>query len=186
MLVNESSFDFALCVICYLSIALDISYVLIFDFFVFLLNSCFVFFFCLILLLDLACGPCFCFSSHFASLGFHPWLQFLVLAQFLVLTSNFHFRLWLLPGFHFVFLFLTSCFWLLLGSHFSLLSFTFHLWVKTHYGGPKVTDVVFIISLFHSAKLESLFQNRKHSPLKQKICGFQKSLLQKSYILFIF
>jgi len=50
-----------------------------------------------------------------------------------------------------------------------------------------MVDVVFIISLFHSVKLESLFQNRKHPPLKQKICGFHKrhplKILHTIYIL---
>jgi hypothetical protein len=73
MLVNESSFDFALCIICYLSIALDFFYVLFLDLLVFysIVVLCFLI---LILLVDLACGPCFCSGSHFASLGFHPWL----------------------------------------------------------------------------------------------------------------
>jgi hypothetical protein len=74
MLMNESFFDFALCVICYLLIALDLSYVLFLDLLVLLLSSCFVLFCFMLLLLDLACGPCFCSNSHFASLGFHPWL----------------------------------------------------------------------------------------------------------------
>ncbi len=46
--------------------------------------------------------------------------------------------------------------------------------VKAHYSEPKTVDVVFISSPFHSVKLESLFQNRKHPPLKLKICGFQE------------
>ncbi len=45
---------------------------------------------------------------------------------------------------------------------------------KVHYNEPKMVDMVFIISLFHSVKLESLFQNRKHPPLKQKNWGFEK------------
>ncbi len=85
---------------------------------------------------------------RFASLGFHPWLQFLVFVQFLLLT--FVFRLWLLLGFRFFFLFFIFCFQLSSGSHFSLLSFTFCLWVKAHYNGPKLMDVVFIISHFHN------------------------------------
>jgi len=52
-------------------------------------------------------------------------------------------------------------------------------WVKTHYGWPKATNVVFIISHFHSVKLESLFQNCKHPPLKVRICGFQKRFCSK-------
>jgi hypothetical protein len=65
MLVNERFFDFALCVMCYLSITLELSYVL------FLYPSTFAqllfhFIFHLFLLLDPTCGPCFCFSSHFA------------------------------------------------------------------------------------------------------------------------
>ncbi len=94
------------------------------------------------------------------------------------LTFTFYFCFsFLIYGFYLAFI---SCFclsyfffWLLSGSHFSLLSFTFHLWVKTHYGEPMATNVVFIISLFHNVKLESLFQNCKHSPLKLRICGFQ-------------
>jgi len=116
----------------------------------------------------------FC-KSRFSSLA-------LVFGSCLAFAFYFYFSFFVY-GFYLAF---TSCFWLLLSFHFSLLSFMFRLWVKTHYGGPKVIDVVFIISLFHSAKLESLFQNCKHCPLRLKICGFQKSLLQKSYILFIF
>jgi hypothetical protein len=59
--------------------------------------------------------------------------------------------------------------------------------MKGHYGGPKATDVVFIISLFHNVKLKSLFQNHKHSPLKLKICGFPErpplKILHNIYIL---
>ncbi len=116
-------------------------------------------------------------------LGFSFWF----LPNFRFLFLFFIFRLWLLPGFRFLFLPLTSCFWLLLNSHFSLLSFIFRLWVKAHYGGPKVIDVVFIINPFHSVKLESLFQNRKHPPLKVKICGFQErppsKILHTNYLL---
>jgi hypothetical protein len=51
--------------------------------------------------------------------------------------------------------------------------------VKARYGEPNAVDVVFIINPFHSVKLESLFQNHKHSPLKLKICGFQERLPSK-------
>ncbi len=107
--------------------------------------------------------------------------------NFRFLLFYFIFRLWLLPSFCFLFLLFSYCFWLLLNSHFSLLSFTFRLWVKTHYDGPKVIDVVFIISPFHNVKLKSLFQIRKHSPLKVRICGFQErpplKILHINYIL---
>jgi hypothetical protein len=46
MLVNERFFDFALCVICYLLITLDFSYVLFLDHLTFLLA--FVFFFAVV------------------------------------------------------------------------------------------------------------------------------------------
>jgi hypothetical protein len=59
--------------------------------------------------------------------------------------------------------------------------------VKARYGEPKIVDVVFIISPFHSVKLESLFQNHKHPPLKLRICGFQErcpsKILHTIYIL---
>ncbi len=137
-----------LCVLYVICQLLWISLMFCFQIFQLFTQLLFCVFFCLILLLDLACGPCFCFNSHFVGLSFHPWLQFLVFAQLSLLTSIFIFPLWLLLGFHFLFLFLTSCFWLLSSFHFSLLSFTFRLWVKAHYDGPKVTDVVFIISFF--------------------------------------
>jgi hypothetical protein len=97
-------------------------------------------------------------------------------------------------GFYFFFPFFVygyylafACFWFSLGSHFSFLFFTFRLWVKAHYNGPKLIDVVFIINHFHNVRLESLFQNHKHSFLKLKICGFQEmppsKILHTIYIL---
>jgi hypothetical protein len=38
------------------------------------------------------------------------------------------------------------------------------LGVKTHYGGPKLVDVVSIMSPIHSVRLELLFQNGSHFP----------------------
>ncbi len=73
MLVNENFFDFALCVICYLLIALDFSYVLFIDLLAFC-STLVLCFFCLFSFLDLACGPCFCSNSHFIGIGFYPWL----------------------------------------------------------------------------------------------------------------
>jgi hypothetical protein len=100
-----------------------------------------VFLFCLFLLLDLACGPCFCSDLQVwvFILGFSFWflfsfcflLLFFVYGSYLAFASSF-------------------CFQLSSGSHFSLLSFTFCLWVKAHYNGPKLMDVVFIISHFHN------------------------------------
>jgi hypothetical protein len=116
MLVNESSFDFALCVICYLSIVLDLSYVLLWDLLAFYSTLVLSFFL-------------FSFASYFSFFVFH---------------------LWLLLGFRFFFLFFIFCFWLSSSSHFSFLSFTFRLWVKAQYNGPKLTDLVFIISHFHN------------------------------------
>ncbi len=177
MLLNESSFDFALCVICYLSIALDLSYVLFLDILVFystlVLCVC-VFFFafasrsCLWPLLLFWLSFCkfrfsslaliFGFFSAFASYYFfHFSFMAVTWFSFLVFVSLFVFGSCQVLIFHFYFSF-------------------FCLWPKTHYNGPKVTNVMFIISPLHSVKLESLFQNREHSPLKQKICGFQERL----------
>jgi hypothetical protein len=96
-------------------------------------------------------------KSRFSSLA-------LVFGSCLAFTSYFYLS-FLIYGFYLAFV---SFFWLLSGFHFSLLYFTFCLWVKAHYGGPNATNVVFINSLFHNVKLESLFQNYKHSPQKQK------------------
>jgi hypothetical protein len=149
--------------------------------FSFLFSSCFVcvFFFafvsrsCLwpLLLFQLS----FC-RSRFSSLA-------LVFGYCLAFASYFCFLLFIY-GFYLAFI---SCFWLLSSFHFLLLSFIFCLWVKAHYIGPKATDVVFIISLFHNVKLKSLFQNHKHSPLELIIYGFQKrfplKILHTIYIL---
>jgi len=131
----------------------------------------------------LAFVPVFILQVWVFILGFSFWF----LLSFCFLLLFYVFCLWLLVGFHFFFLFLTFCFWFLSGSHFSFLSFSFCLRVKAHYNGPKLTDVVFIINHFHNVKLESLFQNHKHSFLKLKICGFQESppskILHIIYIL---
>jgi hypothetical protein len=87
MLMNESLFDFALCVICYLLIALDLSYILFLDLFAFCSTFVLCFFFlftfvytsCLWLLLlfqfsfcksrfpslVLVFGSCLAFTSYF-------------------------------------------------------------------------------------------------------------------------
>jgi hypothetical protein len=172
MLVNESFFDFALCLICYLLIALDFSYVLFLD----LLAFCSTLVLCFLLfpfVFRSCLWPLLLFQLSFCRYRFLP----LALIFGSCLASYFCFS-FLIYYFYLVF---TSCFclsyfffWLLLGSHLSIPSFIFHLWVKAHYGEPMATDAVFIINLFHNVKLESLFQNCKHFPLKLKICGFFK------------
>ncbi len=175
-----------LCVLYVICQLLWISLMFCFWIFQLFIELLFCVLFCLFLFLDLAYDPCFCFGSHFASLGFHPWLQFLVFGQLLLLIFVFRFLFMAFTWLLLLFLFFTFCFWLSLGSHFSLLSFIFCLWVKAYYSGPKLTDVVFIISHFHNVKLESLFQNHKHSLLKLRICGFQKRPPSKSlHIIYI-
>ncbi len=177
MLVNESSFDFALCIICYLSIVLDLSYVLFLDLLAFYSTLVLCFFVCVcfqILLVALAFVPILILQVWVFILGFSFWflLNFCFLLLFFVYGSYLAF---------------TFCFWFSSGSHVSFLSFSFCLWVKAHYNGPKLMDVVFIINHFHNVKLESLFQNQKHSFLKLKICGFQErppsKILHIIYIL---
>jgi len=173
MLVNESFFDFALCVICYLLIALDFSYVLFLDLLTFC-STLFLCFFGFVFAFRSCLWPLLLFQLSFCRYRF--LFLALVFDSFLTFASYFYFS-FLIYGLYLAFI---SCFclsyfffWLLSSFHFSLLSFTFHLWVKAHYSEPMAMDVVFIISLFHNVKLESLLQNCKHSPLKQKICGFQ-------------
>jgi len=107
MLVNESSFDFALCVICYLSIVLDLSYVLLWDLlafystfvlcgflFAFVSRSClwplflFRFSFCKFEFSSLALifGFCLTFASYF-------WFLFYVYGSYLAFASFFCFSL---------------------------------------------------------------------------------------------
>jgi len=88
MLVNESLFDVALCVICYLSIALDLSYVLFLNLLAFYsaLVSCFFLFdfafrFCLCPLLLFRLSFC---KSRFSSLT-------LVFGSYLAFASYFYF-----------------------------------------------------------------------------------------------
>jgi hypothetical protein len=125
MLVNESSFDFALCVICYSSIVLDLSYVLLWDllafystlvlcFFLFVFASryylwpllLFRFSFCKFGVSSLALVFAFClaFVSYFC-------FSFMALIWLLLLLFVFHFLFSTLVRFSF----LTSIF------HFSLM-----------------------------------------------------------------
>jgi len=145
MLVNESSFDFALCIICYLSIVLDLSYVFLWDLLAF--YSTLVLCFFLFVFASRSClWPCFCSDLQVwvFILGFSFW--FLFSFCFLLLFFVYGFYL----AFASPFCFFIFCFWLSSGSHFSLLSFTFCLWVEAHYNGPNLMDVVFIISHFHN------------------------------------
>jgi hypothetical protein len=116
MLVNESSFDFVLCIICYLSIVLNLSYVLLWDLLAFYSTLVLCFFL-------------FAFVFYF-------FFSFFIYGSYLAFASSFCFSFFVFP--------LSS------SSHFSLLSFTFRLWVKAHYNGPKLMDVVFIINHFHN------------------------------------
>ncbi len=157
MLLNESSYDFALCFICYLSIALDLFYVLFLDLFVFYSTFVLCFLFGFTFASKSCLWPLFLFQLSFCKSRFSSLA--LVFGSCLTFVSYFCFSFFVY-GFYLAFascFCLTSCFWLLSNSHFSLLFFIFHLWVKAHYSGPKVIDVVFIISHFHNVKLESLF-----------------------------
>jgi len=105
--MNESSFDFALCIICYLSIVLDLSYVLLWDLltfystfvlcvflFAFASRSClwplllFWFSFCKFGFSSLALvfGFCLAFASYFC-------FSFYVYGSYLAFTSSFCFSL---------------------------------------------------------------------------------------------
>ncbi len=126
-----------LCVLYVICQLLWISLMFCFWIFQLFIELLFCVLFCLFLFLDLAYDPCFCFGSHFASLGFHPWLQFLVFSQLLLLIFVFRFLFmaftWLLLlffVFHFLFLalvrfsFFTSIF------HFLLMGESTLQWTK--------------------------------------------------------
>ncbi len=128
MLVNESFFYFALCVICYLLIALDFYYVLFLDLLAFcstlVLCVCVCVCVCVscfqILLVALAFVPTLILQVQVFILGFSFW--FLPNFHFLLLFFVSHLRV--LPGFHF--LFLSLIFFLLALVRFSFLTFIFH------------------------------------------------------------
>jgi hypothetical protein len=65
----------------------------------------------------------------------------------------------------------------------SCFCFKFFLLALVLFSFPKATNVVFIINLFHIVKLESLFQNCKHSPLKLTTCGFQERFPSKILLI---
>jgi hypothetical protein len=123
MLVNENSFDFALCVICYLSIALDISYVLFLDLLAFYLALVLCFF-----LFDFASRSClwplllfqltFC-RSKFSSLA-------LVFGFCLAFASYFYFSFFLYGSY----LAFTSCFCFSLLAFGSCLVFISHFYLS--------------------------------------------------------
>jgi hypothetical protein len=134
--MNESSFDFALCVICDLSIALDLSYVLFLDLLAFywtlvLCSFLFVFVFrsCLWPLLLFRFSFCkFRFSSLALVFGF--WLAFASYFCFPLFVYGFYLAFTPFFVFHFLFLalvrfsFFTSIF------HFLLMGESILQWTK--------------------------------------------------------
>jgi hypothetical protein len=120
MLVNESSFDFALCVICYLSIALNLSYVLFFDLLAF--YSTIVLCFFLFSFSSRSClWPLLSFQFSFCKFRFSSLA--LVFGFFLVFAYYFCF-LFFIYGFYLAF---ASCFC------FSLFVFGFHQVLISHF-----------------------------------------------------
>ncbi len=134
--MNESSFDFALCVICDLSIALDLSYVLFLDLLAFYWTLVLHFF-----LFAFASGSCLwpllLFQFSFCKFGFSSlalvfgfWLAFASYFCFSFFVYGFYLAFAPFFGFHFLFLalvrfsFFTSIF------HFLLMGESTLQWTK--------------------------------------------------------